>query len=508
MSQNSKGVPKLLQNVILYGLAIAFALAVFLIDMQVSKTVSFGTVYCIVIFYTWLLPHRKSTIIAGFICTALLIIAFLNSPYNNEIGNLVGVNAILSLVALWVCVVLVEAAKKGLNGVQNLLTELEEKVQLRTKELEISRDELWESEKLYKFLYHNSSVMYASSEPINSTLIKCNQTLCKRLGYTEAELIGQHLLKIYHPSVHEKVKALVKVFKETGEIKNQELVLLTKKGKKIDIIANVSAVRSQTGTIRYSRANYVDITPFKIQQRKLLRAGELLKQQNAEMQQFVYIASHDLQEPLRTVTTLTDILAEDYAEHFDEDGKQSLSFINEATGRMRNLIIDLLTYGRIGKDKVLEEVNIQEKVENVKQDLTSMIEESGASINLGDLPTIKGYKIELRQLFQNLLTNSIKFRKQGENPTIDIMAEPEGSGWRFSVKDNGIGIAPEHTEKIFKIFQRLHNRNMYEGTGIGLANCKKIIDLHQGKIWVESELGKGSTFYFFIPKNQVNEEKT
>ncbi len=226
-----------------------------------------------------------------------------------------------------------------------------------------------------------------------------------------------------------------------------------------------------------------------------------LEKKNEELAQFNYIASHDLQEPLRTVTSFSKLLAKENKDVLNETGLEYLDFILQASERMQQLIMELLDYSRIGRDKVLMDIDCNRVVELVLLDMSARTNEDNAQVEIGELPTIKGYKMEMRQLFQNLLSNALKFSKKDETPRIKISSQREDSHWLFKIEDNGIGIAERHLHKIFGIFQRLHSRKKYEGTGIGLAHCKKIVEIHNGEIWVDSEKGKGSTFYFTIPFN-------
>jgi signal transduction histidine kinase len=243
---------------------------------------------------------------------------------------------------------------------------------------------------------------------------------------------------------------------------------------------------------RATRVHYVNQLQLETKQQELMA-------KNKELEQFAYIASHDLQEPLRSVTSFSQMLNEEYREQVGEDGGQYLDYLMEASNRMRNLIKGLLDYSRLGREAQMGAVNVEAVFHAIVADLHVAITESNADVSAGPLPSIQGYETEFRQLLQNLLSNAIKFRKPNEAPEVRVSAERKGNFWEFSVKDNGIGIAPEHHEKIFLIFQRLHNRSLYEGTGIGLANCRKIVELHGGTIRLESEKNKGSNFIFTIP---------
>ncbi len=226
---------------------------------------------------------------------------------------------------------------------------------------------------------------------------------------------------------------------------------------------------------------------------------EEIDNKNKELMHFSYIASHDLQEPLRTITSFSKLLALESKRELSEDGKEYLDFIVQAADRMKLLIQELLDYSRIGKNKSLSMVDCNFIIEHLSVDLAAIISSKGATIEVGDLPEVEGFFLEIRQLFQNLISNALKFSSPEVPPVIRIGVEKTAEAWLFHVADNGIGIADKHKERIFQIFQRLHHKREYEGSGIGLAYCKKIVELHGGKIWVESELNKGAVFYFTIP---------
>ncbi|MEO6720715.1 MAG: two-component regulator propeller domain-containing protein [Ferruginibacter sp.] len=234
-------------------------------------------------------------------------------------------------------------------------------------------------------------------------------------------------------------------------------------------------------------------------------ANEELKIKNKEVGQFAYVASHDLQEPLRTIAGFADLLHKQYHGKIDEKADKYLDFISDATTRMKTLIKDLLDFSRLGKNVELKKVDCNIVVENMMADIMAATQEAKASIQYTQLPVIVGYPTELKLLFQNLVVNAIKFRKKDVNPQIEISAQKKEGYWEFAVSDNCIGIEMQHSDRIFNIFQRLHTRSEYEGSGIGLSHCKKIVELHHGKIWMESTPGEGTTFYFtlLIHKDQL-----
>jgi PAS domain S-box-containing protein len=230
----------------------------------------------------------------------------------------------------------------------------------------------------------------------------------------------------------------------------------------------------------------------------LHRTAEELARSNKDLEQFAYVSSHDLREPLRTVTGFVQILQDRYQDKLDAKAGEYISYAVEGAKRMQQLIDDLLAYSRVGSGAVMKIWNTQKSIDRALNSLKGSIEESNAWISVDPLPTAYADGTLLAQVFQNLIGNAIKFRS-GEPPEIRIGARRSGASWLFWVRDNGIGMEPEYKDKIFVIFKRLHSRDKYPGTGIGLAICKKIVEQHHGKIWVESELGKGSTFYFTLP---------
>jgi light-regulated signal transduction histidine kinase (bacteriophytochrome) len=231
----------------------------------------------------------------------------------------------------------------------------------------------------------------------------------------------------------------------------------------------------------------------------LLRQKEELARSNADLEQFAYVASHDLQEPLRMVTAYTQLLSERYTGKLDESANKFIGYAQDGAFRMQVLIQDLLAFSRVGrKEDARAAVDCDEVLEEVRGLLASSIQESGAEINCSRLPTVIAVRTQMVQLFQNLVGNAVKFRGK-EAPVISVGAAKQNGDWLFSISDNGIGIAPEYAENIFVIFQRLHARTEYPGNGIGLAICKKIVERYGGKIWVESQPGAGSTFRFTLP---------
>lgn len=240
-------------------------------------------------------------------------------------------------------------------------------------------------------------------------------------------------------------------------------------------------------------------------QNELEKSIRNLEFSNSELEQFAYVASHDLQEPLRMVASYVQLIERKLDDKLDDSVKEYIMYSVEGVKRMQALIRDLLEYSRISRvNSSLSVVNLDETVESLQYILSQKIERKEAKITVGKLPTLQANKVQIKQLFQNLISNALKFKGE-ENPVIEIGSEDLGSHWKCWVKDNGIGIDPAFKDRIFVIFQRLHNRSTYKGTGIGLAICKKIVDWHEGEIWLDSEEGKGATFYFTLKKDLVKD---
>lgn len=236
---------------------------------------------------------------------------------------------------------------------------------------------------------------------------------------------------------------------------------------------------------------------------QIAEKNQQLEQSNTELEQFAYIASHDLKEPLRTIKSYANLLQKRYPQLQEKSAGEFFYFITDATDRMTNLLTELLTYSRVNKRELpLDQCSTSDLLLSVSNSLHNQLKENNAKliINEKEMPEVLANKTQLGQLFQNLISNAVKFRN-GKAPEVEINCTDKEMEFQFSIKDNGIGIAEEFKDKIFEMFQRLHTRTEFEGTGIGLATCKKIVERHGGKIWVESEVGQGSTFYFTLPKN-------
>lgn len=285
-----------------------------------------------------------------------------------------------------------------------------------------------------------------------------------------------------------------------------ETSVINNRGKEIFTSQTLTAHKDKENNLNFYSTVIRDISKLKQVEKDLERRTEDFKRVNEELKQFAYTASHDLQEPLRMISSYTRLLAKRYKDKLDENANDYINFAVDGAIRMQKLIDSLLYYSRIGNlIKKFKPVNLNEAVENANLNLKLLIEETKANLIVKDLPTVMADPTQMTQLLQNLISNALKYKEEDKIPEITISAKSDRDYWIISVKDNGIGIEKNDYDRIFQVFQRLHPKNEFSGTGMGLAICKKIVEYHGGDIWVDSSLGEGSTFYFSIPKSESEE---
>lgn len=363
-----------------------------------------------------------------------------------------------------------------------------------------SQNELKESQMKFKDFYESDPIMHVSVNPSSGNIVECNELFVKTLGYkSKKDIVGRSIYSFYSEGSKIKASILLEKILSAGDIVNEELTLETKEGNRIPVILN-SNLRVDSNGVHYTRSTLVDISKLKAMQQTVLEQKAELERANRELEQFVSICSHDLQEPLSTIKFGSDLLRKKFNHQLDDKGNEYVNYIYESSGRLANQIKALLEHTRIGQNLNKELVDTKEIVEIVLYDLGKSISKCGADIKVGKLPTLNAYKTELRLLFQNLIGNALKYCKKDETPKIRINAFEDGDFYIFSIKDNGIGMKEEDQSSIFTIFNRVPTEDKYEGTGVGLAHCEKIIKLHGGTIWVDSEYGEGSTFYFKLER--------
>lgn len=320
-----------------------------------------------------------------------------------------------------------------------------------------------------------------------------------QFGYHRDELLGQPVTNVIPEGFAERL--IADDLRSAAEALDQqigtgiELTALRKDGTEFPIELMLSPLSSPAGIL--VTAAIRDITVRKAAEKQLIQSVEELRRSNEELEQFAYIASHDLQEPLRMVASYTQLLARRYKGRLDDDADDFIAFAVDGASRMQGLIEDLLAFSRVGtKGRALLPTSSEDALGLALRNLHAAIEETGVTVTHDPLPVVAADDTQLIQLFQNLVANAIKYRGP-EAPVIHVSAVPkDDQSWKFSVKDNGIGIEEQYFDRIFNMFERLHQRNEFTGNGIGLAICKKIVERHGGRISVDSQPGEGSTFHF------------
>ncbi|VVB55800.1 Methanogenesis regulatory histidine kinase FilI [uncultured archaeon] len=400
--------------------------------------------------------------------------------------------AMSALIALAITSVVISQISRVVGGAMDR-TEAERK---RTEQA------LLKSEQLYRSLFGNMLDAFAyckmhfddQGRPVDFVYLEVNSAFEKLTGLEN--VIGKKVTQVI-PGIKESYPDLFEIYGRAALTGKPEKFEIDFKPLRAWFSISVYSIEKE-----YFVTVFDNITERKRAEEELKKRTEELARSNAELEQFVYIASHYLQEPLRTVSNFSQLLAKRYKGELDAKADQYFSFIVDGTSRMQQMIDDLLAYSQvIARTKPFEPTNCETAFDQALTNVKMAIEESGALVTHDPLPTVMADASQMVQLFQNLFSNAIKFRK--EKPRITVSAVQRGNEWLFSVQDNGIGIAPEFMEYIFKMFEREHASSEYPGTGVGLAICKKIVEHHGGRIWVESEQGKGTTFYFTIPAKRV-----
>jgi PAS domain S-box-containing protein len=390
----------------------------------------------------------------------------------------------------------------------------ESELRRRTQELTEANDELRRTnrkvERLkdrYSDLYENAPAMYFTVDR-KGRFLECNSTLVRTLGYTRKELLGRPVSRIQPGGLRSLVDERYAEDLRPGPIE-YESEWAKSDGEVIAVWVTGSAIPDADGLVRHVRYVAQDVTArrkleaeLKIKNERLALANVELSRKNKELDEFTYVVSHDIQEPLRTLIAFSDFLMRDHADKLDDSGKEYVRYLVDASKRLRSLIQDLLALSRAGKvTSEFVEVDLNQVVEVLKADLAALVRSKHARIVVeAPLPTAWGDRDRIGQLLTNLVGNGLKYNKMAE-PRVEISAVAEpGHGVILSVRDNGIGIEARFHDKIFRLFRRLHTREEYEGTGAGLAICQKIVQAHNGRIWVESEPGRGSTFFVVLPR--------
>jgi len=329
-----------------------------------------------------------------------------------------------------------------------------------------------------------------------------NPRMAEMLGYNEEDFIGKPVWAFNPPEWKQFVIDSLER-RQQGVSEQLEGEYLHKNGSRVYVLLEASPILDDDGNYVGSIAGVQDITGRRLGEERLRQAIAELDRSNKELEQFAYVTSHDLREPLRMMTSFSQSLEKRYKDKLDATAGEYIGFIVDGAARMQKLIDDILLYSRVStRGQPFEKVSMETVLETALVNLTAAIEEAKAVINHGPLPEVTADGSQMAQVFQNLIGNAIKFHRDDAAPVIEVSAAREKDEWVFTVRDNGIGMDPELFDKLFNLFQRLHPPDKYPGTGVGLAITKKIVQRHKGRIWVESEPDKGSTFYFTLPVTQ------
>lgn len=370
--------------------------------------------------------------------------------------------------------------------------EMEERVRARTLELGAANERL---AALAAIVESSDDAIMARSP--KGEVVSWNPGAERMYGYAAEEMIGRSIEPIVPSDLQDELERLSG---ENRGITRMRTRRRCRDGRIIHVSLTVSPILDQTGRMRGTSTIARDITDEVRREQEVRQYARRLEISNADLQQFAYVASHDLKAPLRAVAGFVQLLQRRYAQRLDDEGRGYIAGAVESVDRMTQLINDLLALSRVQRaDRSFVEVPLEELLRKALSNLSGEIAEAGAEVTHDPLPTIHGDPTMLGQLLQNLIGNAVKFRRDGIAPRVHLAAVRHEDEWELSVQDNGIGIEPRYADRIFEVFKRLHGSTKYAGTGIGLAICKKIVERHGGRIWVESQKGDGATFLFTIP---------
>jgi PAS domain S-box-containing protein len=344
------------------------------------------------------------------------------------------------------------------------------------------------------------------SKDLDGTIRSWNGGAFRLFGYRADEVIGRPVTLLIPEDRLEEEPNIIERLIRGEQLEPFESIRRKKDGTLVPVSVRISPIKDISGRITGASKIVRDITAQRRAEAQLRTLLAELERSNRELEQFAYVASHDLQEPLRMVSSYTQLLERRYRDKLDDDAREFINYAVDGARRMQRLINDLLEFSRVStRGRRVEPVDANEVLGTVRATLSAAIEDAGAQVTNGELPTVMVDSTQLGQLLQNLIGNALKF-KGDKSPRVHIAASEQAGEWVFTVRDNGIGIDPEYFDRIFVIFQRLHVTADYPGTGIGLAVCKRIAERHGGRIWVESEPGNGATFSFSIPQSSGGRE--
>src|SRR5919198_453183 len=334
----------------------------------------------------------------------------------------------------------------------------------------------------------------------DGTITEWNEGAQRLFGYSARDAVGSSLQRLVPRELEdEETRVFGRVV--AGEALAQyETVRVREDDTRVDVALTATPLRDEGGAIVAVGSIVRDITDRKRSEARRKGAERDLARSNLELEQYAYVASHDLQEPLRSIGGFAQLLEQRYGDQLDDDGRRFIGFITKGVARMQALIADLLSYSRSGQGALrAQRVDTGELVHETLSSLDAAVRDAAAEIDVGKLPVVEADRAALAQLFGNLLSNALKFTDGRRPPRVDVTAARDGESWRFTVADNGLGIDPKHADRVFGMFERLHGEDQYGGTGVGLAICKRIVERHGGRIWCEPVRTGGTAFHFTLP---------
>jgi len=371
--------------------------------------------------------------------------------------------------------------------------QLERRVEERTAQLNAISQALARSEEIFRRAIKESPIPMLLQDQTGA-IVQISRGWISSSGFDPCDFktMNEWIHKALKEKAEDFIEEVYQPHKPNETVARGEWTIEAKNGEKRIWEYFTTSFSSLIGGHEVLLHTAIDITDRKLAESHLI-------EQSRDLEQFAYVASHDLQEPLRKLASYAQLLEMNYTSHLDDNGKRFITYIVDGAERLQALISDLLLFSRSARDEIrMEPTDLGMVVKNVLDDLQELVQESSAKVQVGDLPVVQANAVQMGQVFQNLISNAIKFKNEGPSE-IEIRTERQGDFWLISIKDNGIGFEMKYQEMIFKVFQRLHTRDRYPGTGIGLAICKRIVEKHGGKIWVKSEPGEGSTFSFTLP---------
>ena len=358
-----------------------------------------------------------------------------------------------------------------------------------------------EKERMYRGIFNSSYQFMALLDP-DGKVIEMNDSGLTFSGLSASDIMGKLLWDcacwVDDGKSHQSVKSIVEQ-SQHDQVNQEEVQIMDSSGRPKTVLFSAKSIRDESGVLES-----IIVEGRLIQD--IVDARQALVLKNEELDKFASVASHDMKEPLRMIASFMQLLEKNYGDQLDGKARQYIHFAVDGSRRMTNLINELLSYARVNRDmREVEIVDLNEVLKDVTGLLRDVIRENGADVNIGPMPTLKGYPVALRTLFTNLISNGIKYQPPGQSAKIQLSSADMGDFWEIRVTDNGIGIAEEYQDEIFKLFKRLHTNDQYPGTGLGLSTCKRIVEEHGGSISVNSKEDEGSTFVLTLPKRTLHE---